>query len=303
MAKVRRDQLLRRTARRFSTFSRRSNSTPACLCLRHGGMVLRVTQGARLDDRSCGRDCRSDRLARKATHLGGDDPTALCTGGYALAIGAREFEDAERFIDRALAINPNLAQGWRLSAWLRVWTGEPDLVLEHMAHAVRLSPLDPQTFATYGAMAYAHFLAGRYDMATACAEKAFLDNPTYMVGICVSAASHALAGRPEPRGPPWLRALECNPELCASNLEGCRTISPIGGPCEARRGSAMRAFPIDLAIGRNRVQSQRRHRILTQIWACRPRVRLAGYLGNADLHAELSVRRKQRPRFCMIALP
>lgn len=158
------------------------------------------------------------RLARRATRLGDDDPIALCMGGYALAVITREFDAAEAFIDRGLAINPNLAQGWRFSAWLRVWTGEPDLVLEHVARAVRLSPLDPQGFANYGAVAYAHFLEGRYDMAAAAAEKALRDNSAFMVEICVSAASNALAGRPEPARTALLRALECNPSLCASNL-------------------------------------------------------------------------------------
>jgi TolB-like protein/tetratricopeptide (TPR) repeat protein len=158
------------------------------------------------------------RLARKATRLGGDDPVALCMGGYALAVLAREFDDAEAFIDRGLAINPNLAQGWRFSAWLRIWTGEPDLALEHVARAVRLSPLDPQRFAAYGAVAYAHFLEGRYEMAAAAAEKAMRNRATYLVEICVSAASNALAGRPEPARIAMSRALECNPELRASNL-------------------------------------------------------------------------------------
>jgi len=158
------------------------------------------------------------RLARKATHLGSDDPLALCMGGYALAFITHEFDDAAAFIDRGLAINPNLARGWRLSAWLRVWTGEPDLVLEHVARAMRLSPLDPQTHADDGAKAYAHFLAGRYDMATCCAEKATRANPTYLVAICVLAASNALAGRLEPARIAMSRALECNPELRSSNL-------------------------------------------------------------------------------------
>ncbi len=83
---------------------------------------------------------------------------------------------------------------------------------------MRLSPLDPFKFATHGAMAYAHFLAGRYDMASSCAEKALRDNPTYMVAICISAASNALAGRLEPARIAMARALECNPELRVSNL-------------------------------------------------------------------------------------
>jgi len=158
------------------------------------------------------------RLARKATRLGSDDPIALCIGGYALAILSREFDEAEAFIDRGLAINPNLAQGWRLSAWLRVWTGEPDLVLEHVARAERLSPLDPSRWVTCSARAYAYLLVGRYDVAADWADKALGDHTSYLVELCVSAASNALAGRLQPARVAMSRVLECNPELNASNL-------------------------------------------------------------------------------------
>jgi tetratricopeptide (TPR) repeat protein len=151
-------------------------------------------------------------------HLGGNDPVALCMGGYALAYVAHEFNDAAAFMDRGLAINPNLAQAWNLSAWLRVWRGEPDLALDHVAHAMRLSPLDPSMYGMQGAMAYAHFLASRYDMASSCAEKAMRDNPTFLLAICIFAASNALAGRLEPAQIGIARARECNPNLRASNL-------------------------------------------------------------------------------------
>ena len=159
------------------------------------------------------------RMARKAVHLGGDDPVALYTGGYALAFVAHEFDAAAAFMDRGLAVNPNLARAWMFSAWLRVWRGEPDLALEHSAHAMRLSPLDPSMYAMHGAMAYAHFLASRYDMASSCAEKVLRDNPTFLLTICISAASNALAGRLEPAQKAMARALECNPDLNASNLK------------------------------------------------------------------------------------
>src|SRR5229473_662353 len=158
------------------------------------------------------------RLARKAVHLGGDDPVALCMGGYALAFIAHEFDDPEAFMDRGLAVNPNLAQAWNLSGWLRVWRGEPDLALDHIAHAMRLSPLDPSMYGMQGGMAYAHFLAVRYDMASSCAEKSMRDNPAFLLAICISAASNALAGRLEPAQKAMARALECNPDLRASNL-------------------------------------------------------------------------------------
>jgi tetratricopeptide (TPR) repeat protein len=159
------------------------------------------------------------RMARKAVHLGGDDPVALYMGGYALAFIAHEFDDAAAFMDRALAVNPNLARAWMLSAWLRVWRGEPDLALEHVARAMRLSPLDPSMYGMHGAMAYAHFLAGRYDTASSCAETAMRDNPTFLLTICMSAASNALAGRLQPAQKGIAQALECNPDLRAFNLK------------------------------------------------------------------------------------
>jgi TolB-like protein/Tfp pilus assembly protein PilF len=158
------------------------------------------------------------RLARKAVHLGADDPVALCMGGYALARVAHEFEDAAAFMDRGLTVNPNFAQAWMLSAWLRAWMGEPNLALEHVAHAMRLSPLDSSMYGMHGAMAYAHFLASRYDMASSYAEKSMRDNPKFLLAICISAASNALAGQLEPAQKAMARALELNPDLRASNL-------------------------------------------------------------------------------------
>src|SRR6266436_9753645 len=157
-------------------------------------------------------------MARKAVHLGGDDNVALCMGGYALAFVAQEFDDAAAFMDRGLAVNPNVTQAWTLSAWLRVWRGEQDLALEHVAHAMRMSPLDPSVSIMHGATAYAHFLASRYDMVSSCAEKAMRDNPIFLLAICISAASNAFAGRLEPAQKAMARALESNPGLRASNL-------------------------------------------------------------------------------------
>jgi tetratricopeptide (TPR) repeat protein len=121
-------------------------------------------------------------------------------------------------MDRGLAVNPNFAGAWMFSAWLRVWRGEPDLALDHVAHAMRLSPFDPFMYAMHGAMAYAHFIASRYDIASSYAEKAMRDNPNFLHTICISAASNALAGRLEPAQKAMGWALEFSPDLCASNL-------------------------------------------------------------------------------------
>src|SRR5262249_23111355 len=52
------------------------------------------------------------RLARKATQLGGDDAAVLSHAGHTLAYVVGEFDTATFLIDRALALNPNLATAW-----------------------------------------------------------------------------------------------------------------------------------------------------------------------------------------------
>jgi hypothetical protein len=55
-------------------------------------------------------------------------------------------------------------------------------------------------------------------MASSCAEKSMRDHPTFLLAICISAASNGLAGRLEQAQGGIARALECNPDLRASNL-------------------------------------------------------------------------------------
>jgi TolB-like protein len=180
------------------------------------------------------------RLARKAVTLGADDPVALCMGAYVLAFVAHEFDDAVAFVDRGLAVNPNSAQAWNLSAWVRVWRGEPDPVLDHAVRAMRLNPIDPNMSNSNGAVAYAHFLAGRHDMASSCAEKAMRDNPDFLLAIYIFAASSALAGRLEPAQKVMARACECNPDLLRDLREDkpfkVKPICLVGSPgaCKSR---------------------------------------------------------------------
>jgi tetratricopeptide (TPR) repeat protein len=73
--------------------------------------------------------------------LGKDDAVALSAGGYALAHIAGDLDGGAAYIELALVLNPNLAGTWLNSGWVRIWLGEPDLAIEHLARAMRLSPL------------------------------------------------------------------------------------------------------------------------------------------------------------------
>jgi class 3 adenylate cyclase len=135
------------------------------------------------------------RLARRAADLGKDDGLALSRGGFTLAYIAGNLDDGEALIERALMLNPNLAAAWYFSGWVRAWLSEPDVSIEHLRRAMRLSPLDPPMALMWTAVAFAHFLAGRYDEASSWAAMALRENPTLHSAIRIAAATNAMTGR------------------------------------------------------------------------------------------------------------
>jgi adenylate cyclase len=112
----------------------------------------------------------AERSARTAARLGSDDAVALCQAGFALAFVVGQLDDGAALIDRALTLNPNLAAAWRFSGYVRVFLGQPDLAIEHLQRAVRLSPLDPLIFIVQNGIVLAQFFAGRYEEALSCAQ-------------------------------------------------------------------------------------------------------------------------------------
>jgi TolB-like protein len=158
------------------------------------------------------------QLARQAVALGKEDAVAFSTGGYALAYFVKEFDSGAAFIDRALVLNPNLASGWLFSGRVRIYLGEPEVALEHLALSMRLSPLDPYMFAAQNGIALAQLCAGRYEEASVAAEKALQENPNYHSALRVFAASSALAGRLEDAQKAMARLREIDPALRVADL-------------------------------------------------------------------------------------
>jgi TolB-like protein/Tfp pilus assembly protein PilF len=158
------------------------------------------------------------RLARRAIELGGDDAVALTRGGNALANLTGDVSGGIALIDRALALNQNLASAWFLGGFLRIWNGEPDGAIEQFERAMRLSPLDPEMYRMQAGMAAAHLFAGRLDSASSWAEKSLRALPGFLLAVAVDAASHALAGRTAEAQRAASRLRELDPALRLSNL-------------------------------------------------------------------------------------
>ena len=159
------------------------------------------------------------RLARRAVDLGPDDATALAGAGYALVFVVHDLDKGAAILDRALQLNPNLAGTLVSCGWTYAFLGEPDQAIKYIDDARRLSPLDPMSFRTLGAAAFAHFVAGRYDDASLWAEKALQERENYLPAIRDLAAANALAGRDAEAQAAVAQLRKVNPAMRVSSVK------------------------------------------------------------------------------------
>jgi TolB-like protein len=157
-------------------------------------------------------------LAQRAVELGRNDAVALARGGHAIAHLVGDLDCGIAFVDRALALNPNMAAAWFVSGFLKVWHGEPEDAIDCFTRAMRFSPLDPEMYRMQAGMAAAHLFARRFDAALSWAEKAFRDLPSFLMVVGIIAASHALAGRVDQARGAMHHLRWLDPALRISNL-------------------------------------------------------------------------------------
>src|SRR5262245_50704538 len=142
--------------------------------------------------------------------------------GFALNRLVEEMEYGDALINQALTLNPNLAWLWLFSGWAKASMGEPEVAIEHVNRAMRLSPNDPQRFSMYTAIGVAHFVAGRYTQALTFSQAAVREHPEFLLIQCLAAASAALAGRSEEAQKAVLSLARLDPDLRLSNLRRVR---------------------------------------------------------------------------------
>jgi TolB-like protein len=137
------------------------------------------------------------RLARLAVELGKEDAVALTRGGHALAHLAGDLEGGVALLERAKLLNPNLVSAWFLGGYLRVHLGDIEDGIAHLTHAMRLSPLDPETYRIQAGIGLAHLYGRRFDLAVSWAEKSARALPSFLFALCILAAAQAQADQIE----------------------------------------------------------------------------------------------------------
>jgi adenylate cyclase len=159
------------------------------------------------------------RLARRAIELDKDDPMVLALAGQVMAYLVGEAEEGAALVSRAINLDPNLAIARYSGGWEHLWRGDVDAALEHFHVGLRLSPLDPRLFFHQTGIAFAHFLAGRYDDGSCWATSAVLQQPNWVGAQFILAACHAMSGRVEEARVVCVRVMQLNPALRISKIK------------------------------------------------------------------------------------
>ena len=133
-------------------------------------------------------------FARRALRVADDDPNALADAATVLAYFGEDIDAMMALVDRALALNPSFARGWYSSGVLRRWAGQPEVAVEHVETALRLSPRARvgTSLATLGS---AYFISRRFDEAVRKLVLAIQEDPSFPDSYRYLAVCYAHMGR------------------------------------------------------------------------------------------------------------
>jgi adenylate cyclase len=133
-------------------------------------------------------------MARRALRVGGDDPGVLGDVAYVLAYFGEDITAAIALIDRALELNPSFARGWWRSGWLRLWSGAPDLAIDHLKTGRRLNPRDHALGSVLG-IGIGHFFCRRFEESKAELLVSLQETPNWVPPYRFLAACYAHMGQ------------------------------------------------------------------------------------------------------------
>jgi adenylate cyclase len=144
-------------------------------------------------------DSEADRrkaaeFARRALEVAGDDSSILANAAFALAYFGEDIGAMMGLVDRALVLNPSSARAWHLSGNLRLYAGQPDIAIEHVEAALRLSPR-ARVGSSLAVIGQAHFFRRRFGEAVPKLLLAIQEDPNYPVPYRSLAACYAQMGR------------------------------------------------------------------------------------------------------------
>jgi tetratricopeptide (TPR) repeat protein len=134
-------------------------------------------------------------FARQALNLARDDPETMAHAAWTLFMLGEEWAVAASILDRAVALNPNLAGAWATKGWVHARRSQPDEAIEAFERATRLSPFGLLGYYIHGGLALAHLAASRFKQASEWADRGLLYQPLHIPTLTFKAVASAHLGR------------------------------------------------------------------------------------------------------------
>ena len=115
---------------------------------------------------------------------------SLCSGALTLA---RRLADAERLIERSLAVDPWSPWAWVRRSWLSAYTGDDDNALRELRMTLQLMPFEPLRHLLFIGIGCVHFNVGRYERAGRWVQEGIAMGPEsfWAERVLIAAAAHA----------------------------------------------------------------------------------------------------------------
>jgi adenylate cyclase len=158
------------------------------------------------------------RLLRLALSLDDGDPETLARAAIISAYMVGDSESEIEIADRAVALNPNSFTAWNGRGHVYRIAGRPEEALRNFERAMRVSPVDPRLFLTFGGIAQALIELRRFDEAITAGKKALRQNPSYSLAYRFLASAFAHLGRDTEAREAAARVLETDPAFTISEL-------------------------------------------------------------------------------------
>lgn len=137
----------------------------------------------------------AERLADRAILLDPFDARGLTICGHVRAFLHRRLDEAVGLHERALALNPNLAMAWALSAVTHAYLGNVGEAERRNLRYKKLSPFDPFAFFFDAFFVLIHLMKGEYESAAAVGRSVVGMNPAFSAAYKPYLAALGYLGR------------------------------------------------------------------------------------------------------------
>jgi AraC-like DNA-binding protein/Tfp pilus assembly protein PilF len=165
------------------------------------------------------------RLAEEAYDLAPDDALTLTLSSGALVLVHR-LEEADRRLERALAVDPWLAYAWVRRGWMSAYFGDSEGSIHELRTALHLLPFEPLRHISFIGMGCAHFVAERYDRAALWVRSGVEACPGSFWAERIAIAAAALMGARAEARRMCRRLMRKDPDLTVSEARQAWPFTP-----------------------------------------------------------------------------